>query len=151
MADPGEGSGGPSPPLFLAQTEARRAWKKFWWPHPPPPPPFLRVWMTAPHPLSQGLDLALSRVHKNAKLGVFYTKSFEMTPVRLGRESLWLKQPTLKNYSLVYRKRLNYNNDQSNNDHHGFESFEVSGLSHEAVATSCFQHDRYMCQNHALR
>ena len=54
----------------------------------PPPPPFLRVWMTAPHPLSQGLNLALSRVHKNAKLGVFYTKSFEMTPVRLGRESL---------------------------------------------------------------
>ena len=23
------------------------------------PPPYLRVWMTAPHPLSQGLDPAL--------------------------------------------------------------------------------------------
>jgi len=26
---------------------------------PPSPPPFLRVWMTGPLPLSQGLDLAL--------------------------------------------------------------------------------------------
>ena len=29
LADPGEGSGGPGPPLCLDQTEARRAEKKF--------------------------------------------------------------------------------------------------------------------------
>ena len=86
VADPGEGPRGPSAPLFLDQTEAQRAEKIL--ETPPPPLTFLRDWMTAPHPLSQGLDPALTRVHKNAKLGVFYTKIFEMTPVRLGRESL---------------------------------------------------------------
>ena len=40
MADPGEGPGGPGPPLFLDQNEARRAEKIF-----------LR-----PPPLFQGLD-----------------------------------------------------------------------------------------------
>ena len=55
VADPGEGPGGVRPlPLFLDQTEARRAKKHFFW---RPPPPFLRMWMTAPPPpLSQGLD-----------------------------------------------------------------------------------------------
>lgn len=39
-------------------------------------------------------------------------------------------------------KRLNYNKENSNNDHHhGFKLFEVSGLSHEAAATLCFHHD----------
>ena len=58
VADPGVGPGGP-PPLFLDQTEARRAEKKFFW--ETGPPPFLRVWMTAlpPPPLSEGLDPAL--------------------------------------------------------------------------------------------
>ena len=43
MADPGEGPGGPNPPppLFLDQTEARRAEKNF---------------LETPHPLSKGLD-----------------------------------------------------------------------------------------------
>ena len=62
VADPGEGPGGaPAPPLFLDQTEARRAEKNFGGdrsspglddrqPHPPPPP------------LSQGLDPALHTV-----------------------------------------------------------------------------------------
>ena len=47
LADPGEGPGGPGgpPPLFLDQTEARRAEKIFWG---APGPPYLRVWMTAP-------------------------------------------------------------------------------------------------------
>ena len=50
----------PLPPLFLDQTEARRAEKKIWGTTPPPPTfPYLRVWMTAPPCLSQGLDSAL--------------------------------------------------------------------------------------------
>ena len=46
VADPGEGSGGPGPPLFLNQTEAQGAEKIFF--GDCPPPPYLRVWMTAP-------------------------------------------------------------------------------------------------------
>ena len=44
VADPGEGPG-PPPPLFLDQTEARRAEKIL---GGGPGPPYLRVWMTAP-------------------------------------------------------------------------------------------------------
>ena len=40
MADPGEGPGGPAPPLFLDQTEARGAEKKCFGDRPPPPPFF---------------------------------------------------------------------------------------------------------------
>ena len=40
---------GPSPPLFLDQTEARRA-EKVLFLRPPPPPPYLRVWKAAPAP-----------------------------------------------------------------------------------------------------
>ena len=44
VADTGE-----APPLFLDQTEARRAQKRFFWRPPPPPPPppplFLKVWI----------------------------------------------------------------------------------------------------------
>ena len=43
VADLGEGPGGPGLPLFLDQTEARRAEKKIFF-------------KTAPLPLSQGLD-----------------------------------------------------------------------------------------------
>ena len=54
-------SGGPkggargAAPLLVDQTEARRAEKKFLSDRPPPPP-FLRVWMTAPHPLLCYID-----------------------------------------------------------------------------------------------
>ena len=49
--------GGPGHPLFLDQTETRRAEKNFFWDRPPP---HLKVWMTwTPPPLSQGLDPAL--------------------------------------------------------------------------------------------
>ena len=47
-------------PLFLEQTEVRKAEKKFW--RPGLPSPYLRVWMTTsppPPPVSQGLDPAL--------------------------------------------------------------------------------------------
>ena len=47
VVDPGEGPGGPGPPLFFDQNEARRAEKKFLGDRPPP---YLRVWMTAPPP-----------------------------------------------------------------------------------------------------
>ena len=39
MADPGEGQGGPGPPLLLDQTEAKRPEKKFFLLGPTPPPP----------------------------------------------------------------------------------------------------------------
>ena len=54
MADPGEGPGGPGPPVFLDQTDARRAEENFFFKPPPPSPPPL---------LCHGLDdraLALS-------------------------------------------------------------------------------------------
>ena len=54
VAGPGEGPGGAVPPLFLDQTEARRAEKKNL-ETTPPLPPYLRVWMRASH-LSEGLD-----------------------------------------------------------------------------------------------
>ena len=54
MTDIGEGPG-PGPSIFLDQTEARRAKRKFFWrlPNPltaPPPPPHQRVWMTGLNP-----------------------------------------------------------------------------------------------------
>ena len=39
MADSGEGPEGPGPPVFLDQTDARRAEEKFFLNRPPPPPP----------------------------------------------------------------------------------------------------------------
>jgi len=47
VADPGEGPGGPASPLFLDQTEARRAEKMFL-ETAHPPTPYHRVWMTGP-------------------------------------------------------------------------------------------------------
>ena len=43
----GGARGGPGPPLFLDQTEARRA-ENFFWRPPPLPRLCLRVWMTVP-------------------------------------------------------------------------------------------------------
>ena len=47
VADPGEGPGGPGPPLFLEKkTEAGRDEKMFWRPPRPPPLPLYRkVWI----------------------------------------------------------------------------------------------------------
>ena len=56
VEDPGEWPRRPAPPLFLDQTEARRAEIIFW--ETAPPPTYLRVWMTGPS-LSQGVDPAL--------------------------------------------------------------------------------------------
>ena len=53
MVDPG-GTGGPGPPLFLDQAEARMAEKIFFGDRPPAPRPL--------PPLSQGLDPALITV-----------------------------------------------------------------------------------------
>ena len=53
VVDPGEGSRGPSPHLFLDQTEALRAKKKFLLRLPPPP--LSQNLVTGP-PLSEGLD-----------------------------------------------------------------------------------------------
>ena len=43
MADQGEGPGGPGPPLFFDQNEARRAEKNFFADRAPP---YLRVWFS---------------------------------------------------------------------------------------------------------
>ena len=51
----GRGPGGPA--LFLHQTEAQRASKNFF--KTGPPTTHLRVWMTGPPFLSEGLDLPL--------------------------------------------------------------------------------------------
>ena len=60
MADLGGGQGA-TPPLFLNQTEARRAKKLFWETRPPLPPPLCKgLDDQAPPPLSQGLDPALA-------------------------------------------------------------------------------------------
>ena len=55
VVDPGQGPGKPAPPLFLDQTEAWRAEKKFFLDHSsplfqglddrPPPPLYLKVWI----------------------------------------------------------------------------------------------------------
>ena len=50
---PRGGSRGGRPPLFLDQTEARRAEKNLFG---DPLPPYLRVWMIGPPPLSEGLE-----------------------------------------------------------------------------------------------
>ena len=50
------------PPLFLDQTETRRAEKYF---SPPPPPPYLRVWMTAPSYLTVWIRHWISRIKDN--------------------------------------------------------------------------------------
>ena len=94
-----------------------------------------------------------------------------MTPLRLQRESLTSKifsskivfffaflktnttyinckhcKPDLNhlNWRIIHvcTQRLNYDKDHSNVDHHhGFKPFEISRLSHVAIATSCFRHD----------
>ena len=58
----GRGPGGPAPPLFLDQTEARRAEKFFWETGPPSLCQGLDYW--AP-PLSEGLDQPLIQTSKN--------------------------------------------------------------------------------------
>ena len=52
VSDPGERPGGPGPPSFLDQNEARKAEQKFFL--RPPPPAYLRVLITT-SPLFEGL------------------------------------------------------------------------------------------------
>ena len=52
---------GVPPPLLLDQTEAQRGEKNFFGDRAPR---YLRVWINAPAPLSQGLDLALPVTRK---------------------------------------------------------------------------------------
>ena len=61
VGDPAKGLGGPAPrpppPLFLEQTEAWRAEKKFL---ETELPPYISVWMTGPPVLSEGLNPPLT-------------------------------------------------------------------------------------------
>ena len=49
---PGAGPGGPPPPIFRPSWGLKGRKKVFW----RPDPPYLRIWMTAPPPWSEGLD-----------------------------------------------------------------------------------------------
>ena len=62
----------PPSPLFLDQTEARRAEKKLLW--PPPSPSYPRVYMTSPPSphLSEGLNLPLQVLHGFPLVGLLY-------------------------------------------------------------------------------
>ena len=74
----GGARGAQAPPLFLDQTEARRAKKNFFEDHPP----YLRVWMTGP-PLSEGLDLPLYGAFQlNRCLSKYYVR----------KQIKWLKE-----------------------------------------------------------
>ena len=67
--------GDPLPPLFLDHTEAWRAEKKFL---ETERPPYLRVWMTRPPVLSEGLDSPLTsrlRGESKGRTGKRQTKS----------------------------------------------------------------------------
>ena len=55
----GRSRAGTQAPLFLDQTEARMTPLSQGLDDCPTPPPYLRVWMTAPPPLSEGLYLPL--------------------------------------------------------------------------------------------
>ena len=65
----GRGLGAP-PPLFLDQSEPQRAKKNFL---RLPPSLYLRVWMTAPSPLSEDLDPPLMSVQSVYLPAVGYT------------------------------------------------------------------------------
>ena len=56
MADPGEGPEGPGPPVFLDQTDARRAEEKFFLNRLPPPSPLCHGLDDGAIALSGGLD-----------------------------------------------------------------------------------------------
>ena len=73
MADPGEGPA-PPPPLFLDQTEARRA-EKYFFGDQLTPLPHIRVWMTALPPVSKsgsstGADFANYLSIRSEKYGL---------------------------------------------------------------------------------
>ena len=119
----------------------------------------------------------LLRVRKYAKFVIFYTEIYEVTPLRLWRESLWLQKFWLQiSFLLTFFKtntinikckhckpvvndlnwRINYvcllkcvllSFNIYDDHHHGFEPLLVSRLSYEAVATSCFLHDSVNMQD----
>ena len=89
MADPGEGPWGPGQPLFYNQNEAQRAEKHFFGDRPPC---YLRVWMTAPRPLFEGLDPSLTRTVLDSGLHAGFRlpgTGFQSLPVELGFWILW--------------------------------------------------------------
>ena len=70
VAHPGKGPAGPASRLFLDQTEAQSAEKKFL----RPGPPSIRVWMTPPPPpLSEGLNPPLGVIQFHVTLSIFFT------------------------------------------------------------------------------
>ena len=66
VVDPGEGPGGPRPPLFLDQNEAQRAEKKLFWGWAPT---LSQGMDDCPPPLSEGLDLPLYPYKKENAVG----------------------------------------------------------------------------------
>ena len=73
VADPGEGPRWPPPTAFF-WTKMRPKGPKHFCFETPPPPPF-RVWMTAPAPLSEGLDLPLHEQQPQGQsTNIYYLK-----------------------------------------------------------------------------
>ena len=66
MADQGEGPGGPRPPLFFDQNEARRAEKNFFADRAPP---YLRVWFSKLEVAQKNLK-TINSAKKFALLGI---------------------------------------------------------------------------------
>ena len=78
VVDPGEGPGGPGPPLFFDQNEARRAEKNFLGDRPPP--------------LSQGLDDRPPRlIWRSGSAPDFSDKVFLLVNFRYVANVLYLK------------------------------------------------------------
>ena len=79
VVDPGEGPGGPGPPLFFDQNEARRAEKNFLGDRPPPP--LSQGLDDRPPALSEGLDPPL----------IFHNKVFLLLNFRYVANAFYLK------------------------------------------------------------
>ena len=77
VADPGEGPGGPRPPSFLDQNEARKAEQKKFFLRPPPPPR-----------LSQGLDYPLPLIWRSVSATV--VPRFTVLKVELDKAVIYL-------------------------------------------------------------
>ena len=102
VADPGEGPGGPGPPLFSHQNEARSAEKMFFETGPPlskglddrPPTSYLKVWIR--HCLTCPKDLVY-----------IYTIFFEIYIEFLIRR-LYIVCETLSKHTVIYAPSLHH-------------------------------------------
>ena len=96
MADRGEGSGGGGGwGLIFKKTCGLVGIKYFFCDRPPPPPPYLRVWMTRPPPLPEGLNPQLKR--DNGELKRAWMSSIREVQNVLGQVIFKINEPKKKN------------------------------------------------------